>query len=60
MSVRFINWTSRVAIEGRVAEWRRLLNGSSELMVRGDYHLPFGRDEARSEAAIWLWPATAL
>ncbi len=45
---------------GRVAEWRRLLNGSSELMVRGDYHLPFGRDEARSEAALWLWPATAL
>ena len=60
MSVRFINWSSRVAIAGRVAEWRRLLNGSSELMVRGDYHLPFGRDEARSEAAKWLWPATAL
>ena len=60
MSARFINWTSGVAIAGRVAEWRRLLNGSSELIVRGDYQLPFSRDEARAEAAIWLWPATAL
>lgn len=60
MSARFINWTSRVAIAGRVAEWRRLLNGSSELMIKGNDHLPFGRDEVRAEAAIWLWPATAL
>jgi hypothetical protein len=55
MSGTFLNWTSRVAIAGRVAELRRISHSSNELMVQGDYHLPFGKTEARSEAAKWLW-----
>jgi hypothetical protein len=57
MSVTFMNWTSRVAIAGRVAEWRRQSYSSNELMIAGDYHLPFGRTEARTEALKWLWQA---
>jgi hypothetical protein len=57
MSVTFMNWTSRVAIAGRVAEWRRQSYSSNELMIPGDYHLPFGRTEARTEALKWLWQA---
>ena len=57
MSVTFLNWTSRVAIAGRVAEWRRQSYRSNELMIPGDYHLPFGRTEARTEALKWLWQA---
>ena len=54
MSNTFVNWTSRVAIAGRVAEWRR--PGSwNELTIPGDYHLPFGKAEARTEAAKWIW-----
>ena len=49
MSVSFINWTSRVAIAGRVAE-RRRPQGWNELTLRGDYHEPFGKAEARAEA----------
>jgi hypothetical protein len=49
MSVTFMNWTSRVAIAGRVAESHRISH------VQGDYHLPFGKTEARSEASKWLW-----
>jgi hypothetical protein len=55
MSVSFTNWTSRVAIEGRVAERRRQPQGWNETMTLGDYHLPFGKAEARAEAARWLW-----
>lgn len=55
MSVTFMNWTSRVAIAGRVAEWRRLSHGSNETIISGDYHLPFGKSEARTEALKWLW-----
>jgi hypothetical protein len=55
MSVTFMNWTGRVAIAGRVAEWRRFSNGSNELIIPGDYHLPFTRSEARTEALKWLW-----
>ena len=55
MSVTFMNSTSRVAIAGRVAEWRRLSHGSNELIIPGDYHLPFGKAEARAEASKWLW-----
>jgi hypothetical protein len=54
MSDGFINWTSRVAIAGRAAERRRLSLRSNELMLPGDYHLPFGRIEARTEALKWL------
>jgi hypothetical protein len=54
MSDGFINWTSRVAIAGRAVERRRLSLRPSELMLPGDYHLPFGRNEARTEALKWL------
>jgi hypothetical protein len=54
MSNTFMNWTSRVAIAGRIAERRRLQNWD-ELTILGDYHLPFGKTEARTEAAKWVW-----
>jgi hypothetical protein len=54
MPYTFENWTSRVAIAARVAEWRRQSRGN-ETMTLGDYHLPFGRAEARAEAARWCW-----
>jgi len=53
MSNTFVNWSSRVAIAGRVAERRRLHEGN-ELTIQGDYPLPFGKAEARAEAAKWL------
>ena len=53
MSNTFVNWTSWVAIAGRVAE-RRRLHDWNELTMLGDYHLPFGKPEARAEAAKWL------
>jgi hypothetical protein len=43
MSVTFMNWTSRVAIAGRVAEWWHLSRNSNEWIIPGDYHLPFAR-----------------
>jgi Protein of unknown function (DUF3551) len=46
MSNTFVDWTSRVAIAGRIAERRRLQNWN-ELSTPGDYHLPFGKTEAR-------------
>ena len=55
MSDTFMNWTSRVAIAGRVAERRRLSFSSNDLAIQGDYHLPFGKTEARggsSEMAL--------
>ena len=54
MSNTFMNWTSRVAIEGRIAE-RRYLQNWNELTTPGDYHLPFGKAEAQTKAAKWLW-----
>ena len=54
MSITFINRTSRVAIAGRVAEWRRQPQNWNELNMLGDYHLPVGKAEARAEAAKWL------
>jgi hypothetical protein len=53
MSITFINRTSRVVIAGSVAEWRRP-HEWNELTMLGDYHLPFGKAEARAEAAKWL------
>jgi hypothetical protein len=53
MSDSFINRTSRVAIAGRVAE-RLRPQGWNELTLRGDYHAPFGKTEARVEAAKCL------
>jgi hypothetical protein len=50
----FTNWTSRVAIAGRVAERRRQPQDWNETMTLGDYHLPFGKVTAPAEAARWL------
>jgi hypothetical protein len=49
MSVTFMNWSSLVAIAGRVAEWRRMFHSSNEFVIPGDYHLPFGKTEARTK-----------
>jgi hypothetical protein len=54
VSNSFLNWTSRVAIAGRIAECRRL-QGWNELTMPGDYHLSFGKAEAQAKAARWLW-----
>ena len=54
MSNSFLNWTSRVAIAGRIAECRRL-QGWNELTMPGDCHLSFGKAEAQAKAARWLW-----
>ena len=53
MSITFVNGTSRVAIGGCVAGSRRP-HEWNELTMLGDYHLPFGKAEARAEAAKWL------
>jgi hypothetical protein len=49
----FTNWTSQVAIASRIVEERREQDWN-ELKLLGDYHPPFGKDEARAEAAKWL------
>ena len=54
MSNSIENWTSRVAIAGRIAEYRDPQNWN-ELATLGDYHLPFGKAEAQAKAARWLW-----
>ncbi|HEX9073314.1 MAG TPA: hypothetical protein VF852_15335 [Pseudolabrys sp.] len=56
MSNTVVNWASRVAIAARVAECRRP-QISGELATPGDYHLPFGKVEAQTKAAKWLWQA---
>jgi hypothetical protein len=56
MSVTDVNWMSRVAIAGRVAETRRQFHSSNE-STQGDYHLPLGKIEARTEALKWIWHA---
>ena len=53
MSDSFINRTSRVTIAARVLE-RLRPQGWNEFTLRGDYHPPFGKSEARAEAAKWL------
>jgi hypothetical protein len=50
----FLNRTSMTAIAGRIAECRRPQNWN-ELTIPGDYHLPFGKVEARAQAAKWFW-----
>jgi len=50
MSATFVNWTSRVAIE-----LRRQSHNSNEPIIPWDYHLPFGKIEARTEASKWIW-----
>jgi len=54
MSNSFLNWTSRIAIAGRVAEEHRSESGN-ELTIPGDCHMPFGKAEAQTKAAKWLW-----
>lgn len=54
MSNSFLNWTSRVAIAGRVAEERHS-ESWNELTIPGDYHTPFGKTAAQTKAARWLW-----
>jgi hypothetical protein len=49
MTNTFMNWTSRVAIARRVAEQ------SHPHILPGDYHLPFGKVQARTEATKWIW-----
>jgi hypothetical protein len=51
----FVNQTSRVAIEGRIAERRRADNGN-ELTTRDDhdYHLPTAKAKAQAELMKWL------
>jgi hypothetical protein len=44
---------SRVDIDARIAE-RRGADNLNELTTRGDYHQPFGKAEARTEAVKWL------
>ena len=53
MSNSILNWSSRVAIAGRIAEYRRPQTWN-DLTILGDYNLPFGKAEARAEAAKWL------
>ena len=42
---------------GTVAEKRRRFHSSNESTIQGDYHLPFGKIEARTEALRWIWHA---
>jgi hypothetical protein len=53
MTLTFMNWTSRVAIAGRVSEWRCQSHSWGE-WIQGDYHVPFGPAQACAEAAKWL------
>jgi hypothetical protein len=59
VSISFLNWTSRVAIAGRIAEYRRSPTWN-ELTIPGDYHLPFGKAEAQAKAARWLWQSCII
>jgi hypothetical protein len=59
VSYSFLNWTSRVAIAGRIAERRRPQDWN-ELTIPGDYHLPFGKAEAHAKAARWLWQSYVI
>jgi len=54
MSESFRNWTSRVAIDARIAEHRRP-DTRDEPALPGDYHLPFAKADAQTKASKWLW-----
>ena len=58
MLITFIDRTSQVAIAGRTAEYRRP-HGRDDLTTPGDYHLPFGKFEPKTEAARWFWQSAA-
>jgi hypothetical protein len=55
--ITFIDRASQAAIGGSVAEYRWRPHGCGELTMLGDYHLPFGKAEARAEATKWLQQA---
>jgi hypothetical protein len=55
----FLNWTSRVAIAGRITEYRHSHNWN-ELTISGDYHLRFGKAQAQAKAARWLWQSYVI
>ena len=55
----FLNWTSRVAIAGWIAEYRHSQNWN-ELTIPSDYHLPFGKTQAQTKAARWLWQSYVI
>ena len=50
MSNSFLDWTSRVAIAGRIAEHRRP-HYTDELTAPGDYHLSFAKVDAATKAS---------
>lgn len=52
--ITFIDRASQAAIGGLVADCGRRSHGWSELTIPGDYHLPFGKAEALTEAAKWF------
>jgi len=58
MSNSILNWTGRVAIEGRIAEYRHPQNGN-ELTIPGDYHPPFGKADRQAKATRWLCRVTS-
>jgi hypothetical protein len=52
--ITFIDRASQAAIVGGVAECRQRSHSWDELTIPGDYHLPFGKAEARAQAAKWF------
>ena len=59
MSDTFVNWTSRVAIAARIAEYRRP-DDREEQAIPDDYHAPFIKAEAQTKAAKWFWQAYVI
>jgi len=57
MSNALVNWSSRVTIAARIAE---RLRPSADEPTPGDYHKPFGKTEAKTKAAKWLWQAIII
>jgi hypothetical protein len=55
VSITFVNWTSRVAIAGRVAESRRQSLNWYDSAIPGDYHLPFGKAEIQVDRVKSFW-----
>jgi hypothetical protein len=51
VSNSILNWTCRVAIAGRIAEYRRPQNWNG-LTVPGEYHAPFGKAEDKSHEVV--------
>ena len=58
MSNALVNWSSRVTIAARIAERHR--SPSADEATPGDYHMPFGKTEAKTKGAKWLWQAIII